>query len=146
MAYRIVVTYPDGRTKKIETESRAKAFFTAEQLSCPVSPLGLFPAEGRDVELLDSEGVRLLDSSVPEGSIWAVAWRDSRRTWVRGYLTREEAEAAKGEIPAESGAVILGPADGLPWGQEPTPAVLRPEKRKRKKSDRPPRTAGPNRG
>lgn len=118
MTYKVVITREDGTSERKEMENGRKARWYAEGAALPIKMFAFSPV-GRDVELLDGKGVRLLDASIPPGSEWALAWRDAKRTWVRGYATKEEAEEARKGLPKGCESAVLGSGQGLPWGVGP---------------------------
>lgn len=115
MVYKVIITDADGKARRKETNSRKEALFHAEASSCPMNIFGIFETEERYVEVVDGKGIRIYDAAVPKGSEWALAWRDSKRTWVRGFPTKEEAEEARGAVPKGCEAAVLRASERLPW-------------------------------
>lgn len=114
MAYTVIITEADGKVRRKETNSRKEALFYAESFSCPMNLFGFGETEERYVEVTDGKGIRIYDAAVPQGSEFALAWKDSKRTWVRGFRTREEAEEAMKEVAGKD-AVVLRASQRLPW-------------------------------
>ena len=80
---------------------------------------GISETEERCVEVVDGKGIRIYDAAVPKGSEWALAWRDSKRTWVRGFPTKEEAVQAEGGVPKGCETAVLRASERLPWSVGP---------------------------
>ena len=118
VTYKVIITEADGKVRRKETNSRREALFYAESFSCPMKVFDFGNVEGHYVEVVDGKGIRIYDAAVPQGSEWALAWRDSRRTWVRGFRTREEAEEAMKEVAGKD-AVVLRASQRLPWSVGP---------------------------
>ena len=114
MVYKVIITEADGKVRRKETDSRKEALFYAEASSCPMKVFDFGDVKEHYVEVVDGKGIRIYDAAVPQGAQYALAWRDSKRTWVRGYLTREEAEEAMKEVAGKD-AVVLRASQRLPW-------------------------------
>ncbi len=119
MAYTVMITEADGKVRRKETNSRKEALFFAESFSCPMNIFGIFETEERYVEVTDGKGIRIYDAAVPQGSEWALAWRDSKRTWVRGFPTKEEAEEAQRAVSKDCETAVLRASERLPWSVGP---------------------------
>ena len=115
MAYKVIITEADGKVRRKETNSKKEALFYAESFSCPMNLFGFGETEERYVEVTDGKGIRIYDAAVPQGSEWALAWRDSKRTWVRGFPTKEEAEQAKRAVSKDCETAVLRASERLPW-------------------------------
>ena len=119
MAYTVIITEADGKVRRKETNSRKEALFYAESSSCPMNIFGIFETEERYVEVTDGKGTRIYDAAVPQGSEWALAWRDSKRTWIRGFPTKEEAEEAQRAVSKGCETAVLRASERLPWSVGP---------------------------
>ena len=119
MAYTVIITEADGKVRRKETNSKKEALFYAEASSCPMNVFGIFETEERYVEVTDGKGIRIFDAAVPQGSEWALAWRDSKRTWVRGFPTKEEAEQAQRAVSKGCETAVLRASERLPWSVGP---------------------------
>lgn len=119
MAYTLTITEADGKVRRKEINSRKEALFHAEASSCPMNIFGIFETEERYVEVTDGKGIRIFDAAVPQGSVWALAWRDSKRTWIRGFPTKEEAEQAQRAVSKGCETAVLRASERLPWSVGP---------------------------
>lgn len=124
MVYKLILEFEDGESERTEIEGRREAVARAENLAWPAGPSPLTgfsafadpkPPRDRYVELIDAKGARILDAVIPKGSRYALAWRDGKRTWVRGFVAREEAAEARADVPEGCEAVILNTTQKIPW-------------------------------
>lgn len=120
MAYKLIIGHSKGEETRTELKYRKDALSRAERATWPDHGTSLDfafmgPQGDAYAEVIDGSGARIFDAYIPEGSRYALAWRDSKRTWVRGFGTRDEAVEAKAEVPKGCEAVILNSTQHLPW-------------------------------
>lgn len=70
---------------------------------------------GMDVELIGLKGERMVDSSYTKADTVYLAWRDDRRISIRGFPTKEEAEAARAEIRGDVESTVRPLGASLEW-------------------------------